>query len=438
MKVTSIDVIKTLRTAGFEAYWAGGCVRDMVRGVHPQDIDIATSARPDDLKKLFPKLVPIGEEFGVMLALHDGHNFEIATFRSDVGYSDGRRPDSVEFTTPQQDALRRDFTINGLFYDPIKDEILDFVGGQEDLQNKLIRFIGDPHRRIVEDHLRILRAIRFKNTLGFQYHPETFAALKKDATLVGDVAGERVRDELSKMLAHESFPEALEDMEDTGVLAVILPEIQAMKGLAQPSNYHKEGDVFTHTLNSLRAMKPGASEMLRWAVFLHDSGKVETFKVGDRIRFDHHAEHSAKIAGRILQRLHVRGQDVKNIQWLVEHHMMVYNVLDMTVGRRRHWFLHEFFLDLLELNRCDEMGTIPHDLTQYEKVLALYREDMKELGSAPPRLLSGDDVMELLKMPPGPDVKEILEELRLEQLEKNITSIDGAREWVQKKYGKKS
>lgn len=430
MRLTSIEIIKTLSSAGFVAYWAGGCVRDMLLGIRPKDFDIATSARPEDLKKLLKKIHPVGEKYGVVIAEQKGHHFEIATFRSDSGYSDGRRPDAVLFTNPEEDALRRDFTINALFYDPLEDKVYDYVDGQDDLKNKLIRFIGDPHDRILEDHLRIIRAIRFKNTFGFQYHPQTYAALKEHVKLSQKVSGERIRDELNKMIMHSSFPEALCDMEDTGVLAEILPEIQAMKGVAQPPEFHTEGDVFEHTLRSLRALKPQASLILRWAVFLHDSGKPDTFKIAERIRFDQHAEKSAELARKILRRLKFSVKDMKIIEWLVLHHMSVYNVLKMSVGRRRHWFLKPWYLDLLEVNRCDIAGTMPADYSTYDKVLALYRKDMKTLPREPERLLTGNEIMALLGLKPGPKIKEILDELRLLQLEKKLKTKVEAKKWL--------
>ncbi len=432
MKLTSIEIIKILRRAGFVAYWAGGCVRDMLLGTAPKDFDIAASAQPSDLKKILKKIHPIGEKYGVVIAEHKGHHFEIATFRSDSGYSDGRRPDAVLFTNPQEDAKRRDFTINALFYDPIADKIYDYVGGQDDLKNKLIRFIGDPHERILEDHLRIIRAIRFKNTFGFQYHPDTYQALKKHAKLSEKVSAERLRDELNKMILHPSFPQALEDMEDTGVLAVVLPEIQAMKGVAQPPEYHTEGDVWEHTLRAIAALKLEASLLLRWAVFLHDVGKPETFKIAERIRFDHHAEKSAELVEKILRRLKFSVKDMRIIQWLVKHHMMVYNVLDMKVGRRRHWFLNPWYLDLLEVNRCDASGTVPADLSTHQKVLELYRKDMKEMPREPKKLLSGEEIMALTGLKPGKKIAEILEQLRFLQLEKKLKTKAQAKRWVTK------
>lgn len=405
-------------------------MRDMLLGIQPKDFDIASSARPDEIKRLLKKTIPIGEKYGVTIAEKNGHHFEVATFRSDSGYSDGRRPDAVLFTDADEDARRRDFTINALFYDPTEDKIFDFTGGQEDLKNKLVRFIGNPHERILEDHLRIIRAIRFKNTLGFQYHPDTYADIKKHAALSGKVSGERMRDEINRMIMHGSFTRALSDMEDTGVLKEILPEIQALKGVAQPMEFHTEGDVWNHTIRSLEALKKDAGILVRWAVLLHDIGKPDTFKIAERIRFDGHCERSSELAEQILRRLKFASKDIEIIRWLVQHHMMVYNVLDMPVGKRRHWFLNPWYLDLLEVNRCDASGTIPADLKTHDRVLALYRKDMKEMPKEPKRLLAGEEVMEILGIPAGKRVGEILEELRTAQLEKKITTKTQAKKWL--------
>lgn len=432
MKISSIEIIKKLRAEGFEALWAGGCVRDMLLGIEPKDFDIATSAKPAEIKRIFEKVIPIGEEYGVVLIEQNGHHFEVATFRSDSGYSDGRRPDAVIFTSANEDAQRRDFTINALFYDPINDEILDFVSGQKDLEIKLVRFIGAPHERIIEDNLRILRAIRFKNTYNFQYHPDTFEAVKKHAALVANVSGERVRDELNKMIMSSTFKESLEDLEDTGVLEVIMPEVQKMKGMAQPLEYHKEGDLWDHMIQSVQAIDADASLALRWAVFLHDVGKTETFSVEDRIRYDHHAGVSAEIAKKIMRRLCFSRKMIDEVFWLIKHHMSVYQVLDMSVGRRRHWFLQPYFLNLLELNRCDCMGATPHRLKQYEEVLALYRSDLDHIKDPPVPLLTGDDVMKILHLEPGPKIGEITQEVRCLQLEGALTDKEGAIQWLQK------
>ncbi len=405
----------------------------MLFEIEPKDFDIATSAKPDEIKKLLKKVIPIGEKYGVVIAEHKGHHFEIATFRSDSGYSDGRRPDAVIFTNAEEDAKRRDFTINALFYDPVEDKIYDYVGGQKDIDAKLIRFIGDPRERILEDHLRIIRAIRFKNIFNFQYHPETFNALKKHAKLIAKVSSERIRDEINKMMMHESFPQSFLDMEDTGVLAAILPEIQMMKGVAQPREFHHEGDVFDHTLRSLRAIKPSDSLMTRWAVFLHDSGKPDTFKLAERIRFDGHTGRSGELAEQIMRRLKFSWKEIEQVTWLVKHHMSVYNVFDMPVGRRRHWFLHPWFLELLEVNRCDALGTVPADLKMHDRALELYRKDLQEMPKKPKRFIDGNDVMKVLGMPAGPEIQKIIDEAYELQLEKKLTSKKGALKWLQGK-----
>lgn len=430
MKLSSVEIIKKLREKGFQAYWAGGCVRDMLLGITPKDFDIATSATPQQIKEIFEKVIPIGEEFGVVLIEQDGHHFEVATFRSDSGYSDGRRPDAVIFTSPQEDAQRRDFTINALFYDPLEDKVLDFVEGQKDLDTKLVRFIRDPHERILEDHLRILRAVRFKNTYGFQYHPDTFAALKKHAALSSKVSSERIRDELNKMIAHSSFKESLEDMEDTGVLEAILPEVQKMKGYAQPLQYHKEGDLWDHMVQSVQALTEHDSLTVRWAVFLHDVGKTETFEVSDRIRYDHHAEVSAQIAEKILRRLNMPRRMIADVSWLIDHHMSVYQILDMSKGRRLHWFLMPLFLDLMKLNFCDCMGATPHRLQKYEELMALYRKETAEMPHEPERLLTGEEIMSLTNLGPGPHLKKIIDELRMQQLEGNVLDKSSAIVWL--------
>lgn len=433
MKPTSIEIIKIFKQAGYQALWAGGCVRDILLGIEPKDFDIATSAKPEEIKKLLKKTIPVGEKYGVIVAERGQHHFEVATFRSDSGYSDGRRPDAVIFTNAEEDAKRRDFTINALFYDPTEDKIYDYVGGQKDLDAKLIRFIGDPHERILEDHLRIIRAIRFKNTFGFQYHPETFKALKKHAKFIAKVSSERIRDELNKMIVHESFPQAIMDMEDTGVLEVILPEIQAMKGVAQPREFHEEGDVFDHTIRSLKAIKPTDSLMTRWAVFLHDVGKPDTFKLAERIRFDGHVEKSRECTEKIMRRLKFSSKEIEQVMWLVEHHMSVYNVFDMTVARRRHWFLHPWFLELLEVNRCDASGTIPSNLSLHDKVLELYRKDLKEMPKQPKKLIDGHDVMKVLGIPEGPKIQKILDEVHELQLEKKLETRKQALEWLKER-----
>ncbi len=301
MHITAIDLVKTLHKAGFQAYFAGGCVRDMLMGNAPKDIDIVTDALPDELEELFEHTIPIGKQFGVIIVVQNGHHFEIATFRSDSGYSDGRRPDAVTFTTAENDAKRRDFTINGMFYDPIAEKYLDYINGLKDLKAKLIRFIGNADERIQEDHLRLLRAIRFRNQFDFQYEPDTYEAVKKYAPLILEkVSKERIRDELNKMIMDKTLPSmAFEDMSHLGILELIIPELEKLRGCAQPMKFHKEGDVWTHTMAALDSLPPDASLLARWATLLHDIGKPDTFELKERIRFNSHASMGAKIAGKI-------------------------------------------------------------------------------------------------------------------------------------------
>ena len=449
---TSIKIIKKLRKAGFEAYWAGGCVRDMLLGIKPTDFDIVTSAKPDEIEDVLEHTIPVGKQFGVIIAVENGHHFEVATFRSDSGYSDGRRPDAVTFTSAKEDAFRRDFTINGMFYDPLADKVIDYVGGQKDLDARLIRFIGKPHERILEDHLRVLRAIRFKNAFNFQYEPKTYEALVKHAALVIDkVAWERIGAELGKILAGrdgdfesegaggyktgykkplKGATQAFKDMDDIGVLKIILPEIHKLKGVAQPYIYHKEGDVWTHTMRALLSLDETASLPVRWAVLLHDVGKPDTFELKERIRFDHHVEFSKNIAAKILARLHYPKKFVDEVCWLVEHHMMMDPLVTMPEGRKMKWFLHPYFLNLMRVFKADAEGTIPCDLSLYEKIFELYRAAVKKMPHEPKPLLKGEDVIKELKLRPGKLVGEILNILREKQLGGEIKNRREAIKWI--------
>lgn len=431
MLPTSLEIITTLKNAGHEAYWAGGCVRDILLGIKPKDFDIVTSAKPEEIEALLEHTIPVGKKFGVILAVKNGHHFEVATFRSDSGYSDGRRPDAVTFTHAEEDAKRRDFTINGMFYDPTTDQVIDYVGGQQDLEARLIRFIGDPHQRILEDHLRILRAVRFKNVLNFQYEPQTYAALQKHAPLVIEkVSAERIRDELNKMIASQHAVSAFQDMEDLGILKIILPEVQQMKGVAQPYQYHQEGDVWNHAMQSLATLPEDASLVLRWATLLHDIGKPQTFSVKERIRFDHHDHVSRDIAYQILTRLRFDHKTIEEVCWLIEHHMMMGAFFTMSPGRRLHWFLHPWFQDLLKLFESDARGTTPQHLELLDQILKLYHEEIKKMPHLPKPLLHGEDVMEILKINPGKRVGEILEIAWEKQLAGELKTKEEAVKWM--------
>lgn len=441
MKSTSVEIIETLKNAGHTAYWAGGCVRDMLLGVEPHDIDIVTSANPDEIENLLDHTIPLGKEFGVITAIRNGIAYEIATFRSDSGNTDGRRPDAVFFTNAEEDAQRRDFTINGMFYDPSEDKIIDFVDGQTDLKEKLVRFIGDPKQRILEDHLRILRAVRFKNAFGFQYHPETYDAIKKHAHLITKISSERIRDELNKILKQDKPGQAFEELYELGLLEYILPEMVKLKGLAQPLEYHTEGDVWDHTLrsidslreeeidpNPLREKEPDLS--LKWAVLFHDIGKYDTFAVDDRIRYNRHAEVGAEIATKIMNRLKFPRKIIDKTSWLISKHMMVVPLCEMPEKRRNHWFMEEHFEDLLELYRCDAMGITPVDLSLYHELLRAYKLEIARLKLMPKSLINGNEVMEILRIKDGKQVGKILKEIRTLQVEGDINTREEALAYI--------
>lgn len=422
MKPTSVKIIETLRKAGHKAYWAGGCVRDILLGIEPKDYDIATSAKPDEIEDLLEETKPVGKEFGVILVIEGGHAFEVATFRSDSGYSDGRRPDAVLFTDEKEDAIRRDFTINGMFYDPIEDEILDYVGGQKDLEAKLIRFIGNPHGRILEDQLRIIRAVRFKNHFNFQYHPDTYKALKNHAALIEKVSPERLQHELNRIIEGNHRTDAFEDMSELGILKYLIPELEDLRGVPQPLEFHQEGDVWDHSIRALKFCDDHASRDVKWAALFHDIGKPATFKLAERIRYDGHCEKSAEIARAIMTRLKFPRKDINKVTWLIEHHMMMRPLLDLPEGKVRKWFFNENFLNLMQVFEADAKGIIPTDMKMYDEILARYRDVIEEMPEGKPKpFVTGEDVMKITGLKPGEKVGEILEDLYEKQLAKEIS-----------------
>lgn len=435
MQKTAYKIIQKLQNAGYLAYLAGGSVRDMLLGNLPQDYDIATSATPDEIEKILPKTIPIGKKFGVILAIENQFHFEIATFRSDSGYSDGRRPDAVYFTSPKKDALRRDFTINGLFYDPIKNEYLDFVDGQKDLANKILRFIGNPYERIEEDKLRILRAVRFKNRFNFKFDSETQESLQKNAQKVQLISQERIGEELNKILKTKNRVQSILDLSELGILKFILPEIEALKNIPQPTEYHQEGGVFKHTLMALGELKPNADLALIWGVFLHDTGKRETFvRKSDRIHFDGHAQKSKEIVFEIARRLRLKNLLRNKIAWLVEHHMQVGQILEMKLSHRIKLYLHPWFEDLLELHRCDESGSIPCELELYYALQKDYSQFKSEklLTTSLSPLLTGNEIMEIFHLKAGPEIGKYLQIIHEEQLEGKIKTKKEAIDFLSK------
>lgn len=420
MLLAAHTIVKKLQSHGFKAYFAGGAVRDMLLEKKFGDIDIATSATPDEIEALFVRTYPIGKQFGVILVTEGQHHFEVATFRSDSGTSDGRRPEYIIYTSPEEDARRRDFTINGMFYDPTTDEVLDYVGGKSDLAEKVIRFIGDPQARIEEDHLRLLRAVRFAHQICGQYEPQTYAAIKKNAGLIATVSGERIREELTKMLLLPTRSACFEDLQDLGLLPMILPEVAELKGVAQPSLYHKEGSVWIHAMRSIDSLKgkDATDVSLLWAVLLHDCGKPATFHVEGHIRFDGHAKLSAEMSGDALERLKFPRAEKEKICWAIEHHMSLQALIDKNTSllRKIHWVTHPWYYFLLRLHLADARGALPRTQGMYPELMQERKIIKQTIPKRLPKLISGEEVMSLLHLDRGPRVGEALSKIREWQL----------------------
>ncbi len=441
MRPTAASIVQKLQAAGHSAYWVGGCVRDMILNKNPQDFDIATDASPTELEILFEKTKGIGKHFGVMLIEENGHHFEVATFRSDAGYSDGRRPDAVIFSTAEEDAKRRDFTINAIFYDPIKKVFLDPTDGQSDLKRGLLRLVGDPDVRLQEDFLRILRAIRFKNRFGLEYHTKTKAALKCHASLVIELAGERIQDELNKMITHQSSSKAFHEFEQFGILEKIIPELTQLKEVPQSPKFHSEGNAFVHSLLALKALSPDASKELHWATLLHDLGKFETIQhTPDHIRYPNHAEVSADIARTICKRFKFSRKVTEKICWLIEHHHTFDHWDQMRLVHKLEYLDHPHFEDLLLLHKADLTGCHPEAEDTRKKdreTLARLENDLKYarqqniLPSQCAKLLSGTEISEITGISPGPKIGILKKELREQQIEGNIQTKKEAEEWIQ-------
>jgi poly(A) polymerase len=430
------SICDTLRHEGHQALFVGGCVRDLLLRREPADYDVTTDATPERVMELFPESIAVGAQFGVVLVPRAGLRVEVATFRSDVGYSDGRHPDRVVYSrTPEEDVQRRDFTINGLLMRHDTGEILDFVGGQADLKAGLIRAIGEPGRRFAEDKLRMLRAIRFAARFGFEIEHKTFAAIRRHAGAVTDVSAERIREELTKLLTEGAARTGLELLEKSWLLSIVLPEIAAMKGVPQPPQYHPEGDVWNHTLLMIEGLPAGTSPTLAWGVLLHDVGKPPTFRpaseTGDRIRFDHHVDVGVRMVEAICRRYRFSNEETEQIVALVANHMRF-----MAVGQMRTSTLKRFvrlprFEEHLELHRLDCLSS-HRNLESYDAVQQFLAETPAE-QVRPQRVLTGNDLSEMGYIP-GPLFSEILGAVEDAQLEGQITSKAEAEEFVQKKF----
>ena len=437
------ETVARLRRAGHQAYFAGGCVRDLLLRSEPKDYDVATSATPDEVVALFEKTFTVGAHFGVVLVVAGGERLgaagiEVATFRNDGAYSDGRRPDAVRFSTEaKEDVLRRDFTINGMLFDPalfesagdVGSAVLDFVGGRDDLRAGIVRAIGDPERRFKEDKLRMLRAARFAGRLGFAIEERTFAAMKRLAPEVAQVSCERVRDELTRILTEGGARRGFELLDRSGLLRQVLPEVARMKGVEQPPEFHPEGDVWMHTLLLLEKLPPGGPATLAWAALLHDIGKPATFcapqSAGDRIRFNGHVEVGVRIAEEICARLRFSNDDTAQIVALVANHMRFGDVMKMKQSTLKRFLRLPRFEEHLALHRMDCLSA-HGDLTLYDFAKSEY-ETTSEEQVRPRLLVNGRDLI-AAGYKPGPRFKEMLELTEDAQLEGRIASTeDGLR-----------
>ena len=437
-------VVETLRQHGFQAYLVGGCVRDLLLEREPKDYDVATDATPSQVMDIFPQTYAVGAQFGVVLVPPNrvqrnageesqANAVEVATFRSDIGYSDGRHPDEVRFSRdPREDVARRDFTINGMLLDPVSGKVLDFVDGRDDLAAGIVRTIGDPEKRFAEDKLRMLRAVRFAARFGYQIDAATFEAIHKLAPRIEVVSRERVRDELTRMLTEGHARRAFLMLDESSLLQEVLPEISAMKGVAQPPEFHPEGDVFVHTMLLLENLPNPCPLTLAWGALLHDVGKPTTFRVApDRIRFDGHVEVGVKIAEEICRRMRFSNEETEQILALVDNHMRFGQATRMKESTLKRFLRLPGFDEHLALHRADCLAS-HRNLTTYEFV-------QQKLAEIPPEkirprpLVTGDDLIEAGHVP-GPRFREILNAVEDAQLEGRLPSRDAALEFVRREF----
>ncbi|OIO37683.1 MAG: hypothetical protein AUJ72_04055 [Candidatus Omnitrophica bacterium CG1_02_46_14] len=431
-KKLALQIIQTLRQKGYEAFFVGGSVRDLLLKKSPKDFDIATNATPKVIQSLFHKTVAVGAKFGVMIVILEGKNFEVATFREDKGYQDGRHPTGIHFTNAKEDALRRDFTVNGLFYDPIARKVMDWVGGQKDLKRRVIRAIGDPKKRFTEDKLRLLRAVRFASVLGFKIESKTFTAVKKLAPKIHEVSHERVRDELIKMFTGPCPALSLTLLDRSGLLKEVLPEVCRMKGIHQPKAYHPEGDVFIHTKLLMKQLV-NPSTVLAFGCLLHDVGKPGTYKRRDRIRFNGHDRLGAQISKKILERLRFSNELKEKIVACVEGHMRFKDVRQMRESTLKRFLQRETFDTELKQHRVDCLashGNLANWRFLKKKIKLLSRAQIK-----PAPLLSGKDLLEMGYIE-GPLIGKILRIVEEAQLEGKLTDKENAIRWTEENFKK--
>jgi len=433
---TAKEVVSELRNAGHKAYCVGGCARDTLLKIAPKEYDITTSATPEEVSKIFPHTVPIGVTFGVILVIIGQYKFEVATFRKDLSYSDGRHPDSVTYSTlEQEDVLRRDFTINGMLYDPIEEEVIDHVGGIDDLENKIIRTIGDPYERFNEDKLRMMRAVRFNSRYNFELDLNTFQAIEKLAPEITQVSSERIRDEIIKIITQKNPGHGLKMLSECGLLKYVLSDVEIMNGVEQPPQFHPEGDVFIHTclvLDKLFQNEDGVvSPELAMGALLHDVGKPPTFSVSDRIRFNGHDKLGAEMSKKICRDLKLSNKQIEIIYSLIREHLKFKDVSKMKKSTLKRFIGMPHFEEHMALHLADCQAS--HGITDaYDFIMEKFSEfEEEEIKPAP--LLSGKELIEM-GYKPGPLFSEILNFVEEAQLEGEIEDVEDARKIVSQEY----
>jgi len=427
-------VARRLIHAGHETFFAGGCVRDALMGRVPKDYDLATSATPPEVLALFPGAGKVGAHFGVILVRHDECQFEVATFRRDGPYRDGRHPETVSYSTPEADAKRRDFTINGLFEDPRTGAIIDHVGGRRDIDRRLVRAIGDPRQRFEEDSLRLMRAVRFAVTTGFEIHPETWDAVCREASLLDRVSPERIREELDRILLHPDRRRGVELLVDSGLMAHVIPEFLALRGCDQPPEFHPEGDVYIHTLLALEALDEAPSIELALAVLLHDIAKPPTRRFDEeagRVRFNHHDRLGAEMAESILRRLRYSNHVIEAVCEMIANHMKFRHVKEMRTAKLKRFMARPTFPDEVELHRVDCASS--HGMLDNVEFLEAKAAEFAAAPLIPPPLVTGRDLI-AMGLEPGPRFGEILDFVQTEQLEGRLTDRDTALALVRRKF----
>jgi poly(A) polymerase len=433
MEKAARKVAQRLRDRGHTAYFAGGCVRDLMRGLIPKDYDIATDAHPENVQALFPRTYAVGAHFGVIIVLEDDFQFEVATFRSDEAYIDGRHPSAVHFSSPEEDARRRDFTINGMFFDPVSEKVIDLVGGQADIGAKLVRAIGEPAQRFAEDRLRMLRAVRFAAALDYQIDHRTWDALVASSSSINQISAERIRDELVRIFLSSNRVRGWDLLDTSGLMSAILPELQTMKGVLQPEQFHPEGDVFVHTRLMLSLLPETVSVPLVFAALFHDVAKPITSRVDEtgRIRFNEHDRIGADMTEAIMRRLRFSGAEIDATVEMVKQHMVFKDTPNMRVAKLKRFMARPTFDEELELHRVDCESS--HRMLDNYEFLLRKREEFANEPIIPPPLVRGDDLI-AFGLKPGPKFGEILEAVETRQLEGKLRTRDEALNWVKREY----